>query len=204
LPKPLEQLKALLSKALVQTAELWVPIQKAYAWVHQAATILDNKATLSGDEVRQQFQDLLVVMGQEKSLAGELAPDIDHFLKVSCSYGSGLFHCYDIKDFPRTNNDLEQLFGTWRHHQRRCTGRKVAPASLVVRGSVQIIAAIATQLHSFSASELATVSVDAWRSVRSQLEQLRQKRVQYRQFRRSPATFLASLEQKLLQLSLLP
>ncbi len=81
----------------------------------------------------------------------KLASGIDHFLKVTHSYAPGLFHCYDLEGLPRTNNDLEQLFGRWRHHQRRCTGRKVAPASLVVRGSVQIIAAIATQLRSFTA-----------------------------------------------------
>lgn len=85
---------------------------------------------------------------------------------------------------------------------RRCTGRKVAPASLVVRGSVQLVAAIATQLRSFTASELATVSVDAWQHVREDLEQHQRKRVQQRRFRSDPATYLASLEQKLLQLVL--
>ncbi len=141
-------------------------------------------------------------MREWKSLAGELVDDIEHFLKVSRSYWSGLFHCYDIQGLPRTNNDLEHVFGKWRHPKRRCTGRKVAPASLVVRGSVQLVAAIATQLHSFTASELASVSVEAWQHVRADLEQHQRKRVQQRQFRQSPATYLASLEQKLLQLVL--
>ncbi len=35
-----------------------------------------------------------------------------------------------LKDYLFPNNDLEQAFGTLRHHQRRCTGRKVAPSSL--------------------------------------------------------------------------
>ena len=141
-------------------------------------------------------------MARWKSLAGSLADDIDHFLKVSRSYWPGLFHCYDIQNLPRTNNDLEHVFGKWRHHQRRCTGRKVAPASLVVRGSVQLVAAINTQLRSFTASELASVSVEAWQHVRADLDQHQRKRVQQRQFRRRPTTYLASLEQKLLQLAL--
>jgi hypothetical protein len=115
-----------------------------------------------------------------------------------------LFHCYDLEGLPRTNNDLEQLFGRWRHHQRRCTGRKVAPASLVVRGSVQIVAAIATQIRSFTADQLATVSIAAWQFVRQDLNHHQHKRNQQRHFRRSPATYLANLEQKFLQLSLLP
>ena len=82
--------------------------------------------------------------------------------------------------------------------------RKVAPASLVVRGSVQIVAAIATQLRSFSATELASVSVEAWQSVRAHLNHHQHKRNQQRHFRRSPATYLAALEQKFLQLALPP
>ena len=80
--------------------------------------------------------------------------------------------------------------------------RKVAPASLVVRGSVQLVAAIATQLCSFTVSELASVSVTAWQHVRASLEQHQRKRVQQRQFRQSPTNYLAPLEQKLLQLVL--
>ena len=71
---------------------------------------------------------------------GPLASGIVHFLKVTNSYLSGIFHCYSIDGLPRTNNDLEHIFGTVRHHHRRCTGRKVAPASLILRGSVQLVA----------------------------------------------------------------
>lgn len=157
---------------------------------------------LDGHTVRSHLDQLLQTMEQDKVQAGSLATGIDHFLKVTRSYAPGLFHCYDMENLPRTNNDLEQLFGRWRHHQRRCTGRKAAPASLVVRGSVQIVTAIATQLHSFTASELATVSITAWQSVRADLNCLQHKRSQQRHFRRSPATYLANLEQKLLQLAL--
>ncbi|CAA9405432.1 Mobile element protein [uncultured Leptolyngbya sp.] len=168
------------------------------------ATILDNDVQLDGQNVRFTLEQLWQTMELCKDQAGSLATGLDHFLKVTLSYAPGLFHCYDIKSLPRTNNDLEQLFGSWRHHQRRCTGRKVAPASLVVRGSVQIVAAIATQLHSFSASELATVSIEAWQSVRADLNRLQYKRNQQRQFRSFPATYLANLEQKFLQLALPP
>lgn len=168
------------------------------------AIILDNDAQLNGQNVRSTLEQLLRAMEHCKRQAGSLAIAIDHFLKVTRSYAPGLFHCYDIQSLPRTNNDLEQLFGSWRHHQRRCTGRKVAPASLVVRGSVQIVAAIPTQMRSFTAHDLATVSIDAWRFVRADLNRHQHKRNQQRQFRRSPATYLAVLEQKFLQLALPP
>lgn len=198
----MSQLKQIISTALEQTAALWQPIATAFDWVHQVATILDNDAHLDGQNVRYSLERLLRAMEQWKDQTGSLAGGIDHFLKVTRSYAPGLFHCYDIEGLPRTNNDLEQLFGKWRHHQRRCTGRKAAPASLVVRGSVQIVAAIATQICSFTADELATVSIEAWQSVRAELHRHQHKRIQQRQFRRSPATYLANLEQKFLQLSL--
>ncbi|MBD2248766.1 hypothetical protein H6G26_36345 [Nostoc sp. FACHB-888] len=66
-----------------------------------------------------------------------------YFIKTTNNYWYGLFHCYEIEDFPRTNNDLEHIFGMLRHHQPRCTGRKVAPSSLVIRGSVKLACAIA-------------------------------------------------------------
>ena len=99
---------------------------------------------------------------------------------------------------PKTNNDLEHIFGTVRHHHRRCTGHKVAPATLVLRGSVQLIACLATQLTTWSAQQLATVSINDWRFLRSQLEQHRIHRVEQRRFRRSPTDYLANLESQLL------
>lgn len=171
-------------------------------WLHKAAQILDNSAQLTAEQVRAQFRSLLGAMTRWQSKVGILQSSIVHLLKVTRSYWSGLFHCYGIEDLPRTNNDLEHLFGKWRHHQRRCTGRKVAPQSFVLRGSVQLVAAVATQLKTFSAEALATVSVQAWQQVRSQLKLHQRKRVEQRRFRRSPAAYLAHLETQLFQLTL--
>ena len=75
---------------------------------------------------------------------------------------------------------------------------RVAPSSLVLRGSVQLIACVATQLTTWCAEQLATVSVNDWLSFRSQLEQHRINRVEQLRFRRSPADYLAHLESQLL------
>jgi hypothetical protein len=47
----------------------------------------------------------------------------------------------------------------------------------VVRGFVQIVAAIATQIRLFTADELATVSITAWQSVRTELHHHQHKRI---------------------------
>ncbi len=171
-------------------------------WLHKAAQILDNEAQLTAEQVRKQFLRLLGVITRWQSKAGTLEGSIVHFLKVTRSYWSGLFHCYEVEGLPRTNNDLEHLFGKWRHHQRRCTGRKVAPRSFVLRGSVQLVAAVATQRKTFSAQELAIVPIKTWQQVRSQLKVHQRKRVEQRKFRRSPAAYLAHLETQLFQLTL--
>src|SRR5262249_61839899 len=77
-----------------------------------------------------------------------------HFAKVTASYWPGLFHCYDVAELPRTNNDLEQYFGAARHLERRATGRQGASPTLVVRGAVRVVALMATRQQPLSAEEL--------------------------------------------------
>lgn len=181
---------------------MFTPVTVAYNWIHKAAKILDNEDGLDAMGVKRCFRALLASMSRWKHKVGTLASGVAHFLKITHSYWSGLFHCYEVEGLPRTNNDLEQAFGTLRHHQRRCTGRKVAPSSLVIRGSVQLASAITTALHPFCAEDLSQVSVQAWLQLRSGLRQHQLARIKQLRFRRDPQVYLASLETQLLQLTL--
>lgn len=134
--------------------------------------------------------------------AAPLQPAVDHFLKVTESYAPGLFHCYDIEGLPRTNNDLEQFFGAARYHERRTTGRRVASPALVVRGSVRLMAAIATRQQPFSADDLAPHDREHWRELRAELEYRHEARRAQRRFRRDPTAYLTALEGLLLTSSL--
>lgn len=125
-----------------------------------------------------------------------------HFYRVTRSYWRGLFHCYDVPDVPRTNNDLEQYFGKARHHERRATGHKRATSALVVRGSVRVVAAVATPLGAWSAEDLRPTSVEGWRRLREQLEARHESRRAARRFRRDPEKYLAQLEDHLLHTGL--
>lgn len=137
-------------------------------------------------------------MSQCQQKVGYLESGITHFLKITRSYWSGLFHCYEVEDLPRTNNDLEHTFGVLRHHQRRCTGRKVAPSSLVIRASVQLASAIATKIRTFTPEDLAQVCVDSWLELRSDLQKHQLNRIEQLHFRRNPQDYLVSLESMLL------
>jgi hypothetical protein len=147
--------------------------------------------------LKRDYQQLLSTMAQQQDLLGALAPAVAHFQKVTASYGDGLFMCYQVKDLPRTNNDLEQFFGTARHVERRVTGRKRASPTLVVRGSVRVVAAGASRIMSVSAAELRPSNVTAWRALRQTLDYRHEGRRSQLRFRRDPQTYLASLEERL-------
>ena len=141
-------------------------------------------------------------MTAEQEKLGELAHAVTHFCKVTVSYWEGLFACYQVKDLPRTNNALEQYFGSARHVERRATGRKRASPALVVRGSVRVVAASASQFLPICATSLRLTDVQAWRSLRQQLQYRREARRMQLRFRRDPDAYLAALEQRLITPSL--
>jgi hypothetical protein len=179
-------------------------VRVAYRWVHRAAHLLSNEEQHPAVAVKRRLGGLLGAMMRHRVAAGALVPALEHFRKVSRSYWPGLFHCYEVPDLPRTNNDLEQYFGAHRYHERRATGRKGASPALVLRGSVQLIAAMATRLHAFAAWELAPAEVRDWKSLRRELDTRRHRRTLRRRFRRHPDAYLAELETALLKLSLPP
>lgn len=196
-------MKRIVEKALAETAELWRPIQTAFRWVHAAAHVLQNDDGADKGTVQRRFGRVLQNIGLVKGRLGELTEPLNHFLKVTRSYRRGLFHCYEKPNLPRTNNDLEQLFGQHRHHERRATGRKRAPLSLVLRGSARLVAGVATRLRPYTADDLVLRDTAPWRQLRSSIRQRFALRAQGLRFRRDPASYLAQLEQRALKRSLL-
>ena len=197
------KLKGFIDRGLAATADLWPPVRVAYGWVHQAAHILGAEGA-AGAAVRGRLGGLLGAMRRHRGAAGVLGPAVDHFLKVSRSYWSGLFACYGTPDLPRTNNDLEQLFGSHRYHERRATGRKGASPALVLRGSARLVAAMATRTREVTAAELGGADRGRWRELRAELEVRRRRRVDRHRFRRDPDGYLRDLEARLNQSALPP
>ena len=170
--------------------------------MYQAAHLLANAEQHDVASLQQDYQQLLQVMTEHQEQLGELAPAIAHFRKVTQSYWDGLFHCYQVTGLPRTNNDLEQFFGTARHVERRATGRKRASPTLVVRGSVRVVAAGVSRCFPVSAAELRLTDVAAWHALRQTLDYRHECRRGQLRFRRDPQAYLADLEQRLIRSSL--
>ena len=201
MPPELQRLKGLIDAGLAATADFWPPLQIVFGWVHQAAHILGTE-DIDARTARRQLGGLLGAMARHRDRVGDLGDAVDHFGKVSRSYWSGLFHCYEVDDLPRTNNALEQFFGSHRYHERRATGRKVASPALVLRGSARIIAAAATRQKQYTAADLNKADYAALKNLRQALEQRRHHRTQRRRFRKNPRAYLRDLEARLSQLRL--
>jgi hypothetical protein len=206
LPAGLQRLRQLLRRGLEETATLWLAVRVAYRWVKQVAQLLTNQEQRPAAEVRRRLSRLLSGMRQAAAQTEvvELRQQLRHFVKVTKSYRPGLFHCYAAADLPRTNNDLEHLFGSHRYHERRASGRKAASPGLVVMGSVRVVAGLATRLRPEEGLKLPKGYVARWRKTRAALAKRRETRRQQRRFRRAPIAYLQKVEELAAKLGLPP
>src|SRR4051794_28843464 len=203
-PRGLERLRRLLRRGLEQTASLWPPVQATYRWVKRVARFLENRGKQPAKQMRRGLSALLSKIRQAATQAKDpaVAERLRWFVKVTKSHWSGLFHCYTSSDIPRTNNDLEHLFGSHRYHERRASGRQQGGSGLVVQGSVRVVASLATRLRPEEGLKPRTGYVEDWRRLRAQLDKRRETRRKQRRFRRDPAKFLSQLEERCLHPSL--
>jgi hypothetical protein len=200
----LTRLRTVLDQGLEATATSWPEIRSVDDRVLQAAAILSNEAGLDAAGVRGRYERLIAEMTRDAEAAGSLRQAVGHFLKVTRSYWPGLFACYDAADLPRTNNDLEQFFGSYRYHERRASGRKLASPGTVVRGSVRLVASAATRLRPVDGPELAPSNPARWRLLRTSLDSRQATRTLGRRFRRDPSAYLQSIEESLIKKTLPP
>jgi hypothetical protein len=205
LPAGLKKLRQLLHRGLEETAALWPPVRAAYRWVKRVAEVLAQEAQRPAKEVRRPLSRILRGLRRTaaQAAAQEQRERLQHVVKVSTSYWRGLFACYPSPEIPRTNNDVEHLFGSHRYHERRARGRKVAAPGLVVGGSVRVLAGLAPRLRPEEGLPLPTGYVERWRQQRAELDKRREARRQQRRLRRAPGAYLHKLEEMATQLCLL-
>lgn len=196
----MRDLQHLLVRGLKKTEQVWPVLEKAYALVHQAAHVLANYEEESGQVVRERYQKVLQTMREQQASLGALSDAISLFLKVNRSYWPGLFQCYDVADLPRTDNELEQCFGSVRYGERRASGRRGAVAGLVVRGPVRVMTALALRRQCFLPRSLCLKDPETWYTMREQLTSRREARRKQLRFRKDPAAYLAALEDILLKI----
>ena len=73
---------------------------------------------------------------------------------------------------------------------------------MVVRGSVLVVAALATPPEGLTARDIRPADVERWRTLRASLEKRRESRRAQLRFRRDPDAYLSRIEEQLLKQAL--
>ena len=139
--------------------------------------------------------------GHQGEIAAWLRPKVEHVATILRRLGEGLYHCYDVPELPRTDNDMEQCYRRVKTEQRRITGRKRADAFVVRVGGFAVYAtAMATATATGATTEatllqqLGAVPADEWQRERTTLRANQDRQTKTRRFRLYPDAYLAALE----------
>ncbi|WP_428194629.1 hypothetical protein [Deinococcus saxicola] len=160
----------------------------------RVAQVLQNPGEDDARVVQQQFQRVLAHIPLQQSGLPEISSALAHFVKVLTAQQDWLFHCYRVPGLPRTNNALEQYFGSAKRYERRISGQKSASPGLVIRGQVRLVAAAATRNNVITPQDLQPIDVEDWQALRRKLETRHESRRLQSRFRRAPQACLAQLE----------
>ena len=107
-------------------------VRRMREWVIEAEHILDGSWAQSEEEVTnaqvgQRFDAWyqgLQALAQTGTLHEDEQQCLDHFLQVLAHLRPHLIHCYDVAQFPRTNNEMEGYIRAIKTRYRRISGRK--------------------------------------------------------------------------------
>jgi hypothetical protein len=115
-----------LKVALAPFAQTCAELQQGAIWLRDIADILAPCEAFdrSAKQVAEHLCGYLDVLYQQRELPPLLHEFSGHLDTVSQSYWPGLFHCYEVEELARTNNDLESHFRDLQHRLLRTTGQK--------------------------------------------------------------------------------
>lgn len=122
---------------------------------------------------------------------------LSHFLKVTSDLRPHLIQCYDVKGFPRTNNDMERYIRALKTRYRRVSGRKNWNAYLLRYGRCIAFYDCIEQEQRESppvALLLSRVGHERWRQARAQWRQEQGDQLKMFRFRHKRSRFLQELE----------
>ena len=110
-------------------------LREAADWLEHIATLLDPKHNpgRSGEQVRLDLFAYLAKVQSARFRDPLLRNTFRSILKTTRSYAPGLFHCYDVPNLPRTNNDRENDFRTLGRRLLRTTGQKSLTLRIIQR-----------------------------------------------------------------------
>jgi len=176
-------------------------IAKGYSWVLDISDILDVPLpkpgekppdTLLSSTVRDRLDAYLERLCRRTDLNAQLLAFREHLLRLTDRYAPGLFHCYDIPGLPRTDNDLESLFGRVRRQTLLTSGPHHARQRLHEEGAWLLFQVVNDEREQIE--RLQHVSLEEWRREWQRLREHQASFTDDRRFRRQLPGYLAELE----------
>jgi hypothetical protein len=182
-------------------------VKRMHGWVVQVEHLLDESFAQPGEVVsnatvasrldawREQMAELLT----EGTLSELERECLSQFLQVLSNLRPYLVQCYDRKDFPRTNNEMERSIRGLKTQYRRISGRKNWNAYLLRFGRCVAYAAWweqdAAHRHQL---ELHAARLDRahWRELRQETTAAHSEQLTRFRFRHRRQAYLNSLEER--------
>ena len=98
-------------------------VNRLYKLIFRANRILNQDVSAEKVEAAMfvYFDDLMELFAHSKMRVERAA--VENILRYTAGYWAGLFHSYDCKDIPRTNNELEVYIRSLKTSYRKTTGR---------------------------------------------------------------------------------
>jgi hypothetical protein len=155
----LDQLRQGLQTALQVSQPEYIILRQAANWLNKIADLLDpqGKPKRNATQVEQELSDYMKVIELQSAANPQLEVFYNTIEKTTRSYASGLFHCYDIPDLPRTNNDRESEFRDLNRRLLSTTGQKGLVRRILQRtGAWELI----PRPHSLEDTVVALAKVD--------------------------------------------
>ena len=182
-------------------------VKRMHGWVVEVEHLLDDSWAQPGEVVsnvtvgsrldawREQMAKLL----SDGTLSDLERECLSECLQVLSNLRPYLVKCYDRKDFPRTNNDMERSIRGLKTQYRRVSGRKNWNAYLLRYGRSVAYAAWWEQdtAHRKSLEQRAAqLDRTCWRELRRESTVAQSEQLTRFRFRHKRQSLLASLEQR--------
>jgi hypothetical protein len=178
-------------------AELARRLNLQVGMLRKIAHILDSES--SGVQVQRILRTYLNRQLETAPQRGRGAPRGDFIrevVNIAERFWPGLFHTYDVAGLPRTNNDIERLFGAVKRQDRKSTGRKSTAGGPLETCAEFVLESWSSLMQRPTVKErLRDVSPQALQKARKDLEALAEPARSRRSIQRDPEDHLESARQ---------
>ena len=182
-------------------------VTRMHGWVLEVEHILDESLAQEGEVVSNAtvgsrldgWREQMAPQLTDGTLSELEQECLTQFLQQLSNWRSHLVQCYDRKDFPRTNNEMERSIRGLKTQYRRISGRKNWNAYLLRYGRCVAYAAWWEQdaAHRQQLEQRAgRLDRAHWRKLRRETTAAQSEQLKRFRFRHKRQAYLSSLEER--------